>query len=102
MPKPVSQLLDELQEKVGSLYAGMHGLDDAGKQKREKTIQDGLTRVREHIGPEGMKEAEQQLKDLEPKVRVVQPRELNSNEPVPDISERELGRYYLLKKLLQL
>lgn len=99
--KTLDQMLDELQEKVGSMYTGIHDLDDEGKKRREKQITDGLAVVRKWLGPDRMNEVEQRLNELEPKVRVVQPRQMNSNESVRDVDAHDLERYYLLKKLLQ-
>ena len=98
--KNLDELLDELQEKLGSLYAGMHELDDGQKRKREETIVRGLAKVREYLGPDCMKAVQEKLNELEPKVRITQPRQLDSFDPVPSVDDRELERYYILKKLL--
>jgi hypothetical protein len=98
--KNLDELLDELQDKVGSLYGGMHELDDEGKKRREENIMQGLAKVREYLGPEGMKKVEEEVNELEPKVQVIQPRQLGSFEPVPDVKMSDLERYHILKKLL--
>ncbi len=98
--KSLDQMLDELQEKVGGLFAAMHELDDEGKKKRTEFINSRLAIIREQLGPERMKEVERKLQELEPKIRVVQPRQLDSNAPVRDVDAHDLERYYLLKQLI--
>jgi hypothetical protein len=98
--KTVNQLLDELQEAVGTRYIRMHSLSSEEKAKDEEFINSRMAKAREMLGPERMKEVEKLFRELEPKIQVIQPKQLNPTEPPRDIDGHELERYYVLKKLL--
>jgi hypothetical protein len=99
--KTLDQQLDELQETLANLYAGIHELDDEGKKKRQASIERILESQRKKFNPDEIKNIEEHLKNLEPHSKLIGNRDKNSDELVPDVNMRLHERYKILKMLLK-
>jgi hypothetical protein len=101
MDNLLEQKINRLQETIANLWAGMHELDEEGKQQNQDLAERVFEEYRSKLTPGEMLQVEEYWKSLEPHSQLIGNRDKNSLEDVPDVSMRLHERYRILKMLLK-